>query len=71
MHPINQCRKQDLPGDQVDRAILYASLELSRANWLATSLAPNNDKISKHMTAGVMDPDYLRCWDACGKEPKG
>jgi transposase len=31
---------------------LYASLELSRSTWLVTSLAPVNDRISKHTIAG-------------------
>jgi transposase len=31
---------------------LYASLELSRATWLVTSLAPGSDRMSKHSTAG-------------------
>jgi transposase len=31
---------------------LYASLELSRASWLVTSLAPGSDRMSKHSTAG-------------------
>ena len=38
-----------IPGDC---AILFASLELSRSTWVATSLAPGSKKMSKHTLVG-------------------
>lgn len=35
-----------------DHATVYVSLELSRSKWLATSLSPGSDKMSKYFLAG-------------------
>jgi transposase len=35
-----------------DHATVYVSLELSRSKWLATSLPPGSDKMSKYFLAG-------------------
>lgn len=52
MRPINPCLSQDLSDGQDRPATLYASLELSRATWVVTSLSPGSSKMSKHTTAG-------------------
>jgi hypothetical protein len=40
MRPISQTTTQNLSYRQWDDATLYASLELSQATWLVTSLSP-------------------------------
>src|ERR1700733_3644925 len=37
---------------RLDDATLRASLELSQATWLVTSLSPGSEKMSKHSTPG-------------------
>ena len=51
MRPISQTTTQNLSYRQWDDATLYASLELSQATWLVTSLSPGSEKMSKHMVA--------------------
>jgi len=46
MHP------NEMSNGQEHDATLYASLELSRSNWLVTSLAPGSTKMSKHAIVG-------------------
>jgi transposase len=36
----------------INNASLYVSLELSRSKWLATSLSPTSEKMSKHFVPG-------------------
>jgi hypothetical protein len=52
MRPISQTTTQNLSHRQWDDATLYASLELSQATWLVTSLSPGSEKMSKYSTAG-------------------
>ena len=52
MRPISQTTVQKLSHRQWDDATLYASLELSQATWLVTSLSPGSEKISKYSTPG-------------------
>jgi transposase len=42
----------EMSNSQEHGATLYASLELSRSNWLVTSLAPGGTKMSKHAIVG-------------------
>src|SRR5215472_9185044 len=50
MRPISQTTTQKLSHCRRDDATLYASLELSQATWLVTSLSPGSEKMSKHST---------------------
>jgi transposase len=52
MRPISQTTAQKLSHRQLDGATLYASLELSQATWLVTSLSPGSEKMSKYSTPG-------------------
>src|SRR5262247_2870044 len=52
MRPISQTTTQKLSHCRRDDATLYASLELSQATWLVTSLSPGSEKMSKHSTLG-------------------
>ena len=52
MHPISQTATQKLSHCRPNDATLYASLELSQATWLVTSLAPGSEKMSKYSTVG-------------------
>ena len=52
MRPISQTTTQNLSYRQWDDATLYASLELSQATWLVTSLSPGSEKMSKYSTPG-------------------
>ena len=52
MRPISQTTTQNLSHRQWDDATLYASLELSQATWLVTSLSPGSEKMSKYSTPG-------------------
>jgi transposase len=52
MRPISQTTTQKLSHRQWDDATLYASLELSRATWLVTSLSPGSEKMSRYSTPG-------------------
>jgi transposase len=52
MRPISQTTTQNLSYRQWDDATLYASLELSQATWLVTSLSPGSEKMSKYSTLG-------------------
>ena len=52
MRPISQTTTQKLSHCRPDDAMLYASLELSRATWLVTSLSPGSEKMSKYSTLG-------------------
>ena len=52
MRPISQTTAQKLSHRQWDDATLYASLELSQATWLVTSLSPGSEKMSKYSTPG-------------------
>src|ERR1700720_4639394 len=52
MRPISQTTTQKLSHRQSDDATLYASLELSRATWLVTSLSRGSEKMSKYSTPG-------------------
>ncbi len=52
MRPISPYQEQELSDSQDRRPTLYASLELSRATWVVTSLSPGCSKMSKHTTAG-------------------
>ena len=52
MRPISQTTTQNLSHRQWDDTTLYASLELSQATWLVTSLSPGSEKISKYSTPG-------------------
>ena len=52
MRPISQTTTQKPSHCQRDDATLYASLELSRATWLVTSLSPASEKMSKYSTLG-------------------
>ena len=52
MRPISQATTQKLSYCRPDDATLYASLELSQATWLVTSLAPGSEKMSKYSTVG-------------------
>ena len=52
MLPTSQPTAQKpFPGRR-DDATLYASLELSQATWLVTSLSPGGEKMSKYSTPG-------------------
>ena len=52
MRPISQTTTQKLSHCRRDDATLYASLELSQATWLVTSLSPGSEKMSKYSTLG-------------------
>jgi transposase len=52
MRPISQTTAQKRSHRQWDDATLYASLELSQATWLVTSLSPGSEKMSKYSTPG-------------------
>src|SRR5258708_14249009 len=52
MRPISQTTTQNLSHRQWDDTTLYASLELSQATWLVTSLSPGSEKMSKYSTPG-------------------
>jgi transposase len=52
MRPISQTIPQKLSHCRSDGARLYASLELSQATWLVTSLSPDSEKMSKYSTLG-------------------
>jgi transposase len=52
MHPTSRQPAHAAPHLQSHDATLYASLELSRATWLVTSLSPGSEKMSKHSMAG-------------------
>ena len=52
MRPISQTTTQKLSQCRRGDATLYASLELSQATWLVTSLSPGSEKMSKHSTLG-------------------
>ena len=52
MRPISQSVTQKLSHCRRDDATLYASLELSQATWLVTSLSPGSEKMSKYSTVG-------------------
>ena len=52
MRPISQTTTQKLSHCRRDDTTLYASLELSQATWLVTSLSPGSEKMSKYSTLG-------------------
>jgi transposase len=52
MLPISQPTAQKPFHGRRDDATLYASLELSQATWLVTSLSPGGEKMSKYSTPG-------------------
>ena len=52
MRPISQTTTEKLSHCRRDDATLYASLELSQATWLVTSLSPGSERISKYSTLG-------------------
>ncbi len=52
MHPSSRRPAHAVPHHQNRDATLYASLELSHATWLVTSLSPGSEKMSKHSLAG-------------------
>ena len=52
MRPISQTITQKRSHCRRDDTTLYASLELSQATWLVTSLAPGSEKMSKYSTVG-------------------
>ena len=52
MHPTSRRPAHAAPHLQNYDAMLYASLELSHATWLVTSLSPGSQKMSKHSLAG-------------------
>ena len=52
MRPISQTTTQKLSHCRRDDTTLYASLELSQATWLVTSLSPGSEKMSKYSTPG-------------------
>jgi transposase len=52
MPPTNDRRAQRVPHTERHDATLHASLELSQATWLVTSLLPGSEKMSKHSTPG-------------------
>ena len=52
MRPISQTTPQKPSHRRPDDTTLYASLELSQATWLVTSLAPGSEKMSKYSTVG-------------------
>src|ERR1700674_3920561 len=52
MRPISQTTTQKLSHCRRDDATLYASLELSQATWLVTSLSPGSERMSKYSTLG-------------------
>jgi len=43
---------QEKNSTESGRPVLFVSLELSRATWLVTSLAPGSEKMSKHSVRG-------------------
>ena len=52
MHATNRQPVHAAPHHQNHDATLHASLELSHATWLVTSLSPGSEKMSKHSLAG-------------------
>jgi transposase len=52
MRPIRQLTNQKPFRGRRDDATLYASLELSQATWLVTSLSPGSERMSKYSTPG-------------------
>ena len=52
MLPTSQTTTQKPFHGRADDATLYASLELSQATWLVTSLSPGREKMSKYSTLG-------------------
>jgi transposase len=52
MRPISQTTTQKLSHCRRDDTTLYASLELSQATWLVTSLSPGSEKMSKYSILG-------------------
>ena len=52
MRHISQITTQKLSYCRQDDATLYASLELSQATWLVTSLSPGSERMSKYSTLG-------------------
>ncbi len=48
------------PAVSTEAAVVFVSLELSRARWLVTSLSPGSSKISRHPVAGGDSADLLR-----------
>ena len=44
----------------LEAGTLFVSLELSRARWLVTSLAPGSSKISRHSVVGGDAKDLIR-----------
>jgi transposase len=52
MHPTSRQPAHAAPHLHNHDATLYASLELSRATWLVTSLSPGSEKMSKHSMTG-------------------
>jgi transposase len=52
MRPISQTTTKKLSHCRRDDATLYASLELSQATWLVTSLSPGSERMSKYSTLG-------------------
>jgi transposase len=52
MHPNTDHLTPKPAATLADNATIYVSLELSRSKWLATSLSPASDKMSKYFLAG-------------------
>ena len=52
MLPTSQPTAQKPFHGRRDDATLYASLELSQATWLVTSLSPGGEKMSRYSTPG-------------------
>jgi transposase len=48
------------PSSSTESAVLFVSLELSRARWLVTSLSPGSSKMSRHSVAGSNGMELLR-----------
>lgn len=48
------------PSASTECAVLFVSLELSRARWFVTSLSPGSSKMSRHSVAGSNSTELLR-----------
>jgi hypothetical protein len=70
VHPTSLRPAHAAPYHQHHDATLYASLELSHATWLVTSLSPGSEKMSKHSLAGGEGKALVGRWHACGRRQK-
>lgn len=55
---------------RVDLGAIFVSLELGKSTWLATSLSPGSEKMSRHTVGGGDIAGLLACFDALRRKAR-